>query len=141
MVGVDFSSVGLDKASRLAAQRGVTVEWVHGDLTAWEPGNRFDLVVVMYLHVPAEVRHRVFARMARSVARGGTMLVVAHDLSNLSEGFGGPQNPAVLYTPEDVVADLAGIVDIERAERVHRTVDTQAGDATAIDVLVRGRRS
>ena len=44
--------------------------------------------------------------MARSVAPGGTLLVVAHDLLNLSEGVGGPQDPAVLYGPDDVVGDI-----------------------------------
>ena len=50
-------------------------------------------------------------------------------------GIGGPQEPDVLYTPEDVVADLAGLV-VERAERVTRPV----GDAAAIDALVRATK-
>jgi hypothetical protein len=66
--------------------------------------------------------------------------VVGHDLLNLSEGYGGPQNPAILYGPDEVVGDLDGILEIERAERVHRSLSTPEGEATAIDVLVRGRR-
>ncbi|MHB1444765.1 MAG: hypothetical protein ACYCZV_03770 [Acidimicrobiales bacterium] len=53
--------------------------------------------------------------------------------------YGGPQDPAVLYGPDDLVADLDGLV-IERAERVTRQVSTEAGERTAIDVLVRVRR-
>jgi hypothetical protein len=78
--------------------------------------------------------------MAKSVAVGGTMLVVGHDLSNLSQGYGGPQDPAVLYGPDDVVADLDGSLEIELAERVDRWVEGPEGRAKAIDVLVRGRR-
>jgi hypothetical protein len=78
--------------------------------------------------------------MAHAVAPGGTMLVVGHDLSNLTDGYGGPQDAAVLYGPDDVVEDLAGILEIEKAERVLRSVDAPDGPATAIDVLVRGRR-
>lgn len=141
VVGVDFSPVGLEKASRLAEESGVTVEWAQGDLTTWEPPNTFDLVIVMYLHLPGDIRHSVFARMAKSVARGGTMLVVGHDMLNLSEGTGGPQNPAVLYGPEDVVGDIGSVLTIERAERVRRPVSTSEGEATAIDVLVRAHRS
>ncbi|HSP64754.1 MAG TPA: methyltransferase domain-containing protein [Candidatus Deferrimicrobium sp.] len=140
VVGVDFSQVGLEKARRLAAERGVTVEWQQGDLTTWVTPNTFDLVIAMYLHVPADVRHPVFARMAASVAPGGTMLVVGHDVLNLSEGYGGPQNPEILYGPAEVVGDLDGVLEIERAERVHRPLSTPDGEATAIDVLVRGRR-
>ncbi len=141
VVGVDFSPVGLEKAHRLAVESGVMVEWVQGDLTTWEPPNTYDLVVVMYLHLPGDIRHSVFARMAKSVAPGGTMLVVGHDMLNLSEGTGGPQNPAVLYGPEDVVGDIGSVLTIERAERVRRPVSTSEGEATAIDVLVRAHRS
>lgn len=141
VVGVDFSPVGLEKAHRLAVESGVMVEWVQGDLTTWEPPNTYDLVVVMYLHLPGDIRHSVFARMAKSVAPGGTMLVVGHDMLNLSEGTGGPQNPAVLYGPEDVVGDIGSVLTIERAERVRRPVSTSEGEATAIDVLVHAHRS
>ncbi len=140
VVGVDFSAVGLDKARRLATLRGVRADWVQADLTTWEPPNTYDLVEVMYLHLPQDLRHSVLARMAKSVARDGTMLVVAHDLSNLTEGFGGPQDPAVLYGPDDVVGDIGSVLTIERAERVRRPVSTPEGEAVAIDVLVRARQ-
>ena len=140
VVGVDFSPVGLEKARQLATQRGVTVDWVHADLTTWEPPSTYDLVAVMYLHLPGVRRHNVLARMARAVASGGTLLVVAHDLLNLSEGFGGPQDPAVLYGPDDVVSDIGSVLTIDRAEHVPRSVSTPEGVATAIDVLVRARR-
>ncbi|HEY7948228.1 MAG TPA: class I SAM-dependent methyltransferase [Acidimicrobiales bacterium] len=140
VVGVDFSSVALEKARRLARERGVAVDWLHSDLTTWVPPNPYDLVVALYLHLPPDARHRVFAQMARSVAVGGTMLVVGHDLSNLTEGYGGPQDPTVLYGLDDVVADLDGILEIEQAERVDRWVESPDGTARAIDVLVRGCR-
>ena len=140
VVGVDFSPIGLDKARRLAAERGVEVEWVVGDLATWEPAGSYGLVEVMYLHLPPDLRRRVLARMAASVAAGGTMLVVGHALANLADGHGGPQDPEVLYGPEDVADDLAGL-EIERAELVRRAVSTADGQAAAIDVLVRGHRA
>ena len=39
----------------------------------------------------------------------GTLLVVAHDSSNLAEGTGGPQDARVLMTAADVLADLDGL--------------------------------
>ena len=77
----------------------------------------------------------------RALAPGGTLLVVAHDRANLTDGTGGPQDPAVLYTPDDVLADLdaAGIdVTVERAETVERPV--AGADRPALDCLVRVRR-
>ena len=140
VTGVDVSAVALEKAARLATERGVAVEWIRGDLVVWEPPNRYDLVVVMYLHLPSELRRPIFTRLAHSVDHGGTMLVVGHDSLNLTGGYGGPQDPSVLYGPGDVSQDLSGVLEIERAESVRRPVETSDGTATAIDVLVRGRR-
>ncbi len=66
--------------------------------------------------------------------------MVAHDLTNITEGIGGPQDPSVMPTPELVVADLssAGVADltVDRAERITRSVDTDDGPRDAIDCLV-----
>ena len=61
VVGVDFSPVGLEKSRQLATQRGVTVDWVQADLTTWEPPSTYDLVAVMYLHLPGDLPHKVVA--------------------------------------------------------------------------------
>ncbi len=140
VTGVDFSRKGLAKARQLATERGVEVTWVEADVLEWEPpAASFDVVVVMYLHLPSEQRRQALRRATAALARGGTMLVVGHDTSNLVEGTGGPQDPAVLFGPEEIVEDLAGL-RIERAERVTRTVVGEAGEATAIDALVRAVR-
>ena len=140
VTGVDFSREGLAKARRLATDRGVGVTWVEADVVEWQPpAASFDLVVVMYLHLPAEQRRRMLVSAATALAPGGILLVVGHDASNLLEGTGGPQDPAVLFTPEEIVEDLYGL-RIERAERVTRTVVTDAGEATAIDALIRAVR-
>jgi hypothetical protein len=67
------------------------------------------------------------------------LLAVGHDATNPAEGFGGPQDPAVLHSEQDVVCDLGGL-RIERAERVERPVDTESGPAVALDALVRAVR-
>jgi len=87
----------------------------------------------------ANVFYRVLAGAAAALVPGGTLLVVGHDLTNLTEGVGGPTSPDVLYTPEVITAGLPGL-RILRAERVHRTVEREGGQATAIDTLVRAER-
>jgi SAM-dependent methyltransferase len=140
VTAADFSGVALEKARRLAAERGVGVDWVEADLRRWRPGRRFDLVAVLYLQLPPEERRMVLGRAADAVAHGGTLLVVGHDLQNLNGGHGGPTDPRVLFTPQDVVAELPGLV-VEKAERVVRPVETEDGEAQAIDALVRARRA
>ncbi len=142
VTAVDFSDVGLEKARRRAAAAGVHVETVCVDVTTWEPpAEAFDLVLVFYLQLPPPERRAAHRLAASGVAPGGVLLVVGHDRTNLTEGHGGPQDDAVLFTPEDVVDDLDGTgLVVERAERVRRRVETDDGAREAIDALVRLRR-
>jgi SAM-dependent methyltransferase len=143
VTAVDFSRVGLEKGRKLSAVRGVgdsQVDWVVADLSEYEPAREaFELVLIAYLQVTAALRGRVLAGAAAALVPGGTLLVIGHDLANLTEGVGGPQSPDVLYTPEAVTAELPGL-RIVRADRVHRTVERDGGTATAIDTLVRADR-
>jgi 2-polyprenyl-3-methyl-5-hydroxy-6-metoxy-1,4-benzoquinol methylase len=142
VTGVDFSRVALDKAAQLAHTRGVEVEWAASDLVAYRPEPRaFDLVIAFYLQVPQADRRPILRAAAEAVAAGGTLLVVAHDRSNIEHGHGGPPDPAVLYTPAEVVGDLEGSgLEIERAEVVVRPVETPDGERHALDALVRASR-
>lgn len=143
VTGVDFSDVGIDKARRLAAERGVEVEWIVADATTWvAPADGFDLVAVCYLQLPAPERRQALAVAAAATAPGGTLVVIAHDSANLADGVGGPQRPEVLYTPADVLADLdaAGLTyRVVKAETVPRHID--GADRPALDVLVRVQRT
>lgn len=139
VTGVDFSPVAIEKALKRAGQAKVEVEFVCADLLDLEPEEAaFDLVVILYLQVPPADRRVVLGRAAAALAPGGTLLLVGHDLLNLSEGVGGPSDPSVLYTPADVVSDLPTL-DVEKAERVLR--DVVDADRPAIDALVRARKA
>jgi 2-polyprenyl-3-methyl-5-hydroxy-6-metoxy-1,4-benzoquinol methylase len=140
VTGVDFSEIGLDKARRLASDRGVDVTWIHADLLEYEPDRgAFDLVIVMYLQLLADQVSAVMKRASAALAPGGTLLVVGHDRLNISQGYGGPQNPEVLFTPADIERDLPGL-SIERAERVLRPVTVDGREVAAIDALVRAEK-
>lgn len=140
VTAVDFSDVALAKAAELAAARGVEVTWELGDVLALGPEPRsFDLVVVLYLQLPAEELEVALRRAADAVAPGGTLIVLGHDATNLSEGYGGPKDASVLFTPEQAVAALGGL-EVERAEKVRRLVAVDGDDAVAIDAFVRARR-
>ncbi|MGD8863312.1 MAG: methyltransferase domain-containing protein [Myxococcales bacterium] len=140
VLAVDFSRVALDRGRREAEARGLTLDFVQADLTRWKPAPAaHDLVLLVYLHLPWPAMVPVVRGAAEAVAPGGTLLVVAHDLDNLRNGHGGPQDPDVLYTPDQVVAELAGL-EIGRAETVERRVQTPEGEQIALDALVRASR-
>jgi len=139
VTAADFSQVALDKGQRLAAD--TAVRWVCADATTWDEPAAYDLVVVAYLQLPAGQRRAAVRAAFASLVPGGTLLLVAHDSTNLVEGTGGPQDPAVLMTAEDVLTDLAGEdLEVVRAQRVARQVGDGHGEEpvrTAWDCLVR----
>lgn len=143
VTAVDFSNVALDKGRRIADTQGAEVaariDWVTADVVTYQPDpGGYDLVIIAYLHLPAPQRQTIIRAAATATAPGGRLLVIAHDSTNLDSGTGGPQDPAVLYTPSDVTTDLDGSgLQVERAELLHRHVD---GHPDAIDALVIARR-
>lgn len=147
VTAVDFSLVGLDKGRELQARhergRDLHIDWVHADALEYDAGEgAFDLALLAYLQLPADERRVAVRRTFLSLRDGGTLFVVAHDSTNITEGTGGPQYPEVLYTAEDVLADLDGErFEVIRAERVARSVPgtgapEDAPGRTAYDALV-----
>ncbi len=136
---VDFSQIGLDKADHLANEHGVEITTVCADATIWAPDAPVDLVVVSYLQLPAEQQRVFLAHAATWLTQGGTLLVIAHDRSNVEDGYGGPPSPDVCYTVEETVAPLAAL-DVTTAEVAERQVNTPDGTKTALDTLVIAQR-
>jgi SAM-dependent methyltransferase len=134
VTAVDFSALGLDRGR---AQPGADrVTWVTADVTTWttEPAS-LDLVLVAYLHLPEAETTTVLTRAVGWLRPGGRLLVLGHDVENITAGVGGPQEPAILHSV-DRLAPLAALLDVDRLEQVPR--QTPAG--VALDTLLWGRR-
>lgn len=141
VTAVDFSGVGLDKGRTIAGE--ACVRWVCADATTYTTQAPMDLVVIAYLQLPAPERRAAVRGGFETLRPGGTLLLVAHDSTNLAEGTGGPKDPAVLMTADDVLGDLDGLAfDVVRAGRVERRVadpdgHRESAGSVAYDCLVR----
>lgn len=133
VTAVDFSEVGIDKGRREAAARGLSVDWVVADVREWTPppGTTYDLVLVAFLHLEADVLHRT----RDWIAPGGRLVVLGHALRNLTEGVGGPQDPRLLHTEGQLLAAAEGL-HVDRVGEVLRP--TPEGEA--IDIALVARR-
>lgn len=139
VTGVDFSEVAVAKAVARAERDALSATFVCADLLDYGPDvSAYDLVLLLYLHVPASTRRHVLARAASAMSPGGVFILVGHDVANMADGVGGPSDAALLYTPEQIAGELPADLEIEKAERVLRDVDGEERDA--IDALVRARR-
>lgn len=138
VTGVDYSDVAIEKARARAEREGAPVDFVCADLVEYMPDPAtFDLVLLLYLHIPSGQRVGVHARASAAVAPGGTFLLLGHDLTNATDGVGGPSDRDLLYTANVIASELAGL-EIEKATTVLRDVHGEERDA--IDTLVRARR-
>ncbi len=138
--GVDYSSVAIERARRLARQRGVGVRFLEADVTAWapEPG-AYALVIVSYLQLPNEDLLKVWRSAAAALDVGGELFLIGHARRNLEEGTGGPRDPDVLWVPGAIARALQvlGLI-VDRAEHVSRPLDS--APRCAIDARIRAHR-
>jgi len=132
VTAVDFSTVGIERGRAHAG--GADVEWGVADVRRWEPrpGSSYDLVLLAYLHLDTDV----VDRSRTWLAPGGRLVVVGHALRNLTDGVGGPQDPRLLHTEDQLRRAADGLV-VERLGEVLRA--TPEGDA--IDLAMVARRS
>ncbi|WP_040159122.1 class I SAM-dependent methyltransferase [Mobilicoccus massiliensis] len=149
VTAVDFSRVATERGQELARAaaerlgRDLDITWRVEDVaTAEVDRSAYDAVLVSYLQLPAHERRLAMRLAARALASGGEMLVVAHDATNLTEGYGGPQDPEIHYTSRDVEDDLqdyiaSGALTVERSGRVAREIEADDGTHYAWDLLLR----
>jgi len=121
--GVDASSVGVDKARKLAAERGVKGSYEVADLSSYDLGeSRWGAIVSISAHLPPEARARVHGQVVRALSPGGVFLVEAYAPAQLGRGTGGPPNAEWLFDLETVKAELGEGLDFEIAQETERDV-------------------
>ncbi len=139
VTAADFSRVAIERARKLADQRGLEVDWQEADVAALDsdPG-AYALVIILYLQVPEDDRSRVLDRAVAALAPGGELLMIGHALRNLAEGAGGPSSPDVLWDPARLRAEVESRgLAVACCDELQRPVEGSERDA--IDVRLRAR--
>ncbi|HQY59897.1 MAG: class I SAM-dependent methyltransferase [Myxococcales bacterium] len=141
VTAVDFSPEGLQKARRLAAERGVSLTTVHADLAAYEPQRgAYAGVVATFAHLPLEVRLRVHGWVHEALREGGVFVLEAYSPRQLAYDTGGPRDAALCMTLERLTVELAPlevIVGREIEREIHEGLYHKGPSATVQVVAVR----
>jgi len=100
VLSVDSSPVALEKAKRLAAERGAKLDFELADLLSWEwPESRYDVVVGIFIQfVGPELRAQMFGHIKRSLKPGGLLLLQGYTPRQHEYRTGGPSQVENLYT-------------------------------------------
>ncbi|MEB3158434.1 MAG: class I SAM-dependent methyltransferase [Synechococcus sp.] len=140
VVAQDFSAVGLAKAQALALRRGVALRVEQGDLAAWNPSPvSVDLVVAIWMHLPASLRRQVLAKAAWALRPGGVLLLEGYGPEQLGLGTGGPPVAELLIPSQALRQELAGL-ELELLRDCRRVVQEGAfhqGESAVVQLRAR----
>jgi SAM-dependent methyltransferase len=120
----DQSEEGRRKALQLAKERKVELDYVVGDALelAW-PRNSFDAVVLIYSHMPPEVRKNFHGKIQEILKTNGFVIMEGFSLNNLdyvakNPKVGGPKSPEFLFSETMVETEFPGIEILHLEEKV-----------------------
>ncbi|MBQ1079877.1 bifunctional 2-polyprenyl-6-hydroxyphenol methylase/3-demethylubiquinol 3-O-methyltransferase UbiG [Nocardiopsis sp. B62] len=142
VTGVDISGVALDRAAAASGEVSGRVSWKRGDLTTTPPpAGAFDLVTVHYFPLPREPEHTALRTLLASVAPGGTLLFVGHDISPLPERLADGHAPGDYYQPAEVAALLDTDWTVTVNETRARVAPAPEGSHHTHDTVLRAQRT
>lgn len=100
VTAMDGAPNAVDKARRLAAERGVQVDFNLADITTWDwEARAYDVVLGVFIQfAPPPLRDAIFAGMRRAVKPGGLVMLHGYAPRQVGYGTGGPACADNMYT-------------------------------------------
>ena len=142
VTALDQSEVGLAKARRLAAARGVEIETVATDLAdysiavaAWAG------IVATFAHLPPALRRWVHRDVVAGLQPGGVFILEAYTPAQLAFGTGGPKLPELLMTLADLREELSGLKFLIARELERDVIEGSGHNGRGAVVQILARRS
>lgn len=142
VTAIDISDVALGRARQAAESAGVAVDWVLGDaLHRPLPARSFDLLSMQYPALPKAAGEAAVRRLLDTVAPGGLLLAVYHDLDDehrehMKERGVDPAD----YVGADDLAQLLGDDFHVELHAVEPRIDPPPGTPHLADIILRARR-
>ncbi len=112
VTSVDLSAEGKLKALSLAEANRVTLDYIVGDLEGlqFEPAS-FDVVGLIYAHFAADQKAALHRKLNKYLQPGGILILEAFGkdhlkFNNCNPKVGGPKEPGMLYSAEEIKVDF-----------------------------------
>ncbi len=142
VTSVDYSAEGVKKSQALAAQRGVNVNAICADLTAWAwPEGEFDAVAAIFVHFPSSIRAQLHAAMLKALKPGGLLILEGFHKDQLNYESGGPPNEDMLYTTDMLRGDVkdTDIILLEQGVTMLDEGRFHSGDGAVVRLVAERR--
>lgn len=103
----DSSRVAMEKSLDFAYRKSVDVKYRLLDLANFIPmPNTFDMVALIFVHMPEAMRSVFHRKMVQSLKKGGIILVESFAKEQINNNSGGPQDVHMLHSIETVRNDF-----------------------------------
>lgn len=137
----DAADIAVQKARKLAGERGVSVDFRHASMDEWSwRGPQYDALVAVFIQfLGPEARAAAFENMKRAIRPGGLMLLHGYAPRQIEYGTGGPPLVENLYTLPMLETAFSGY-EVLRAEDYDREIDEGVGHSGLsglVDFIVR----
>lgn len=134
----DFSHSAKEKASSLAKQEGVNLDYEVADIHEKDfKENSTDVVALIYAHFPEELRKIAHSKAVKWLKPGGKLILEAFNPKQINNDSGGPKNIEMLYTEEILKEDFKDLT-IEKLESLETNLsegDFHKGKADVIRLI------
>ncbi|WP_238364720.1 SAM-dependent methyltransferase [Mesobacterium pallidum] len=140
VTALDYAPSAIAKARKLAAERGVTVDFRTCDVLAGDWPGTYDLVAGIFIQfVGPEGRRKIFDRIKGATAPGGTALLHGYTPDQVGRGTGGPGRVENMYTETILRAAFVGweVRDCRAYEADLAAGAGQSGRSALIDFVAR----
>jgi SAM-dependent methyltransferase len=118
----DQSSVAREKALAWAENEELSLDYRVEDLTSFScTGQQFDLVAILYIHLPWVLRQSIHRQLAACLKPGGMLIMECFHKEQLLYGTGGPPVGDLLYHEDDLMEDFSSM-DIIQCEKQIREI-------------------
>ena len=104
------------------------------------PHPAYDLIALVFLHLSRPLREDFHRRMVKLLQPGGMLIMEAFTPGQLAYTSGGPKDPHMLYTPDDMAKDFEGLRIIENHEMVIELNEGSFHQGTANVMRLRGMK-
>ncbi|PJZ54860.1 class I SAM-dependent methyltransferase [Leptospira adleri] len=125
VTAVEQSTVGLDKLKKQSEAENLKVICVQSDVLEFKADQKFDAVVITFLHLPPEQRKLVYRMLFSLLKPEGIFIAEWFHPDQRAKNFesGGPEDPDLMVTLEELRNEFENGWKIFRLEHVERDLD------------------
>ncbi|ERN43075.1 tellurite resistance protein TehB [Rubidibacter lacunae KORDI 51-2] len=140
VLGVDYSSVALEKAQALAKLRRVVVETQVVDLAEYQPKRgHYGSVLSISAHLPSSIREKLYPLIETALKPNGIVLLESYSESQLAKNTGGPKDIDMLMSVDKLRNEFPRLKPIllREIEREVREGEGHTGFASVVQYIAR----